>query len=174
MGNFLNLAADVVWPALALTQRMSSVVPIVAGLIVEWLALWRGGFGLTWKKAIVVDVVMNAASALIGFFLIPWLGMSWETGPGQFVENHVSIGMAFDLPWVSAYLIALCVTTAIEASVVRWGFRIKLGVRRFLILLGANAVSVGIAFFSVTAFPSHHGGVPPGLLPNVQQRGNSR
>ena len=75
MGNILSGVADLVWPALALEQRMLSVVPIVVGLIVEWLALWLGGFGLKWKKAALVDVVMNAASALIGIFLIPALGM---------------------------------------------------------------------------------------------------
>ena len=35
----------------------------------------------------------------------------------------------------SAFVIAVAVTTAIEACVVRWGFRIPLGLRRFSILL---------------------------------------
>lgn len=162
MGGSVHLAADFVWPVVALVQGMYSVVPIVAGLIVEWLALWLGGFGMTWKKAIVVDVVMNAASALLGFILIPLLGMGWEMGPGQFIERYAPLGLAFNLPWAAAFVIAVCVTTAIEASVVRWGFKIKLGVRRFLILFGANAITVWFGFISISAFPWHHGSPPPG------------
>ena len=153
MGSFLHLVADLVWPALALVQRMLSAVPILAGLIVEWLALWLGGFGLTWKKAAIVDVVMNAASALIGIFLIPVLGMGWEYGPAQWIEKFMPIGMTFQIDWLAAFAIAVCATTAIEAAAVRWGFKIPLGVRRFLVLLGANATSVGIAFVSVMLHP---------------------
>lgn len=154
MANIVNLLADVVWPALALVQRMLSVLPITAGLVVEWLALWRGGFGLTWKKAALVDVVMNAVSTLIGIFLIPALGMGWEYGPAQLVDRIIPIGMTFQIDWLAAFAIAVCVTTAIEAAVVRWGFRIALGMRRFWVLFGANAVSVGIAFVSVMMHPS--------------------
>jgi len=154
MGNLLNGVADLVWPALALEQRMLSILPIVAGLIVEWLALWLGGFGLKWNKAALVDVVMNATSALIGIFLIPALGMGWEYGPGQVVDRLIPIGMTFQIDWLAVYVIAVAVTTAIEASVVRWGFKIPLGLRRFSILLGANAVSVGFAFVSVMLHPS--------------------
>jgi hypothetical protein len=153
MGNILSGVADLVWPALALEQRMLSVVPIVVGLIVEWLALWLGGFGLKWKKAALVDVVMNAASALIGIFLIPALGMGWEYGPAQWIEKFIPIGMTFQIDWLAAFGLAVCVTTAIEAAVVRWGFKITLGVRRFAVLLGANAVSVGIAFVSLMLHP---------------------
>jgi hypothetical protein len=72
------LYADVVWPALVLEQRILSVIPITAGLIVEWAALCFGGFGLSWKKAAVVDVVMNAVSTGAGIVLIPALGFAWE------------------------------------------------------------------------------------------------
>ena len=160
MGNILNRVADLVWPALALEQRMLSLVPITAGLIVEWLALWLGSFGLTWKKAAVVDVVMNATSALIGVFLIPALGMGWEYGPAQLIERLIPIGMTFQIDWLAAFVIAVAVTTAIEAAVVRWGFRISLGMRRFSILLGANAVSVGFAFVSVMLHPTPMPGPP--------------
>jgi hypothetical protein len=154
MGISLSGVADLVWPALALEQRMLSVVPIITGLIVEWLALWLGGFGLTWKKAIVVDVVMNVASALIGLFLIPALGMGWEYGPEQLVDRLIPIGMTFQIDWLVMYAIAVAATTAIEAAVVRWGFRIRLGTRRFAILFGANAISVGFAFVSAMMHPA--------------------
>ena len=150
---FSRLLADVVWPALLLEQRMLSVVPIVSGLIVEWLALWLGGFGLTWKKAALVDVVMNAASALIGIFLIPLLGMGWEYFPAQIIEKAFNIGTFSQINWLATFVLTVFATTLIEAGVVRWGFRVALGIRRFWILFGANAVSVGIAFVSVMLHP---------------------
>lgn len=154
-GTIPSCIADVVWPALLLEQRMLSLVSIVAGLILEWLALWLCGFGLTWKKAAVVDVVMNATSSLLGIFLIPLLGMGWEYFPGELIENALNVGTFSSINWLATFLIAVAVTTAIEASVVRWGFRIALGQRRFWTLFGANAVSVGFAFVSVMLHPPH-------------------
>ena len=144
-----QLLADIVWPALVLEKRMLSLVPIVVGLIVEWLALWLCGFGLTWTKAAVVDVVMNTVSSLAGILLIPALGMGWEYGPGQLLRRIASLGSLSDIDWLATFAIALLVTTGVEALVVRWGFRIPLGRRRLAVLLGANFASVGFAFVSV-------------------------
>ncbi|MGA2205827.1 MAG: hypothetical protein ABSG10_03755 [Terracidiphilus sp.] len=62
--------------------------------------------------------------------------------------------MTFQIDWLAAFVIAVTVTTAIEASVVRWVFKIPLGLRRFSILFGANAVSVGFAFVSAMMHPA--------------------
>ena len=86
------LYADVVWPALVLEQRILSVIPITAGLIVEWAALCFGGFGLSWKKAVVVDVVMNAVSTGVGIVLIPALGFAWEFFPGIVLYKVFNVG----------------------------------------------------------------------------------
>ncbi len=145
--------ADVVWPALVLEQRTLSVLPITAGLIVEWLALCFGGFGLSWKKAAVVDVVMNAVSTGIGVILIPALGLVWELGPGQVLFRIFNIGTFNPGTWAVTFLIAVLAATIIEASVVRWGFKIPLGRRRFSILCAANCASVAIAFASIWLKP---------------------
>lgn len=144
-----QLLADIVWPALVLEKRMLGVLPITVGLIVEWLALWLCGFGLTWKKAAVVDVVMNTVSSLIGVFLIPVLGMVWELGPVQLINRFAEVGTFSQFNWIATFVIALLATTAVEATVVRWGFWIALGMRRLGVLLGANFLSVGFAFASV-------------------------
>jgi hypothetical protein len=80
------------WPAMVLEERLLSVIPIVAGLVVEWLALRFGGFDLSWKKAAVVDVVMNAVSTIVGIVLIPVLGLVWEIFPGVVLYKFFSIG----------------------------------------------------------------------------------
>ena len=64
--------ADMLWPALVLEQRLLSAIPITVGLGNEWLALRFGGFGLSWKKAVVVDLVMNTVSSVAGILLMAW------------------------------------------------------------------------------------------------------
>jgi hypothetical protein len=78
-----SLLTDIVWPALLLEGRLLSTIPILTGLVVEWLALRFGGFGLSWKRAAIVDVAMNAVSTAVGVVLIPALGIAWELFPGS-------------------------------------------------------------------------------------------
>jgi hypothetical protein len=151
-----NLMADLVWPALVLEQRLLAVLPIASGLVAEWLVLWLCGFGLTWKKAAVVDVLMNAASSLIGIFLIPLLGVAWEFFPGLLIQKIFHVGTFNLITWVATPILATFATTAVEATVVRWGFKIALGQRRFWTLFGANAISVGIAFASLFLHPPRY------------------
>jgi hypothetical protein len=147
------LYADMVWPALVLEQRILSVIPITAGLIIEWLALWFGGFGLSWKKAAVVDVVMNAVSSSVGIVLIPALGLAWEFFPGAILYKIFHTGTFNPGTWAATFVMAVLATTAIEAAVIRWGFKVPLGQRRFGILCAANCVSVAIAFASLWIHP---------------------
>jgi hypothetical protein len=147
------LYADMVWPALVLEQRIMSVVPIMAGLVTEWLALWFGGFGLSWRRAAVIDVVMNAVSSALGIALIPALGFVWEVFPGAVLYRLFNVGTFNPGTWAATFVIAVLATTAIEAAVVRWGFKVPLDRRRFWILCAANCVSVAMAFASLWIHP---------------------
>ena len=153
MYSLAPLYADMVWLALVLEERILSVIPITAGLVVEWLALRFGGFGLTWKKAALVAVVMNAVSTGVGMFLIPALGFAWEYFPGSVLYRIFNVGTFNPGTWAATFLIAVLATTAIEAVVVRWGFKVLLGRRRVWILCAANCVSVAIAFASLWIYP---------------------
>lgn len=146
------LLADMVWPALILEQRLLSAIPIIAGLLTEWLAL-RLGFGLSWKRAAVVDVVMNLVSTGAGVPLIPLLGLAWEIFPGLVMYKFFNIGTFNAGTWVATFVMATLVTTTVEAAVVKWGFKIALGWRRFGILGLANSLSVAIAFVSLWLRP---------------------
>ena len=145
--------ADVVWPALMLEQRLVSAIPIGVGLIAELLTLRFGGFGLSWKKAVLVDVVMNAVSTAAGIPVIPLLGLAWEVFPGSILYKHFNIGTFNPGSWTATFVMATAATTGIEAAVVRWGFKIALGRRRLAILGLANSVSVAIAFASLWLRP---------------------
>jgi hypothetical protein len=129
-----SLFCDVVWPALVLEQRLLSAIPITAGLIVECLVL-RFCFQLTWKRAITIDLAMNLVSTLVGMLLIPLIGLS------AFIFDFVRFG-----EWICTFLIAVLLTTGIEASVVSWGFKVPVDNKRFWWLLVGNAISVSLAF----------------------------
>jgi len=144
------LYADMVWPALILETRILSVIPITEGLIVEWLALW---LGLSWKKVAVIDVVMNTVSTGAGVVLIPALGFAWEYFPGPVISKVFNVGTFNPGTWAATFAIAVLATTAVEASVVKWGFKVPLGRRRFWIC-AANCVSVAIAFVSLWIRPA--------------------
>jgi len=132
---------------------MIAVLPIAMGLLAEWLVMWLCGFGLTWKKAAIVTVVMNAISSLVGIPLIPFLGFVWEIFPGAIIQKSLHIGTFNPITWIATPILAVFATTAVEAVVVRWVFKIALGQRRFWTLFGANAISVGIAFTSLFLHP---------------------
>jgi len=139
----VHLYADVVWPALFLEQQMLSIVPITVGLLVECIALRYGGFGLSWKRAAQVDLSMNAVSTFAGMFLLPLAGVSVIFAPGSWA-------------WPLTVVMAVLVTTLVEAGVVRFAFKIELNRKRWLILGAANMVSVGIALASVWMHPYKH------------------
>jgi hypothetical protein len=147
------IIGDLIWPALVLEKRILSVAPITAGLIVEWVALWLGGFGLSWKRAVVVDLVMNGISTLAGIVVIPVLGLAWEVLPGMVLYKVFNIGTFNSGTWLATFAMAVLATTAIEAAVVKWGFKIGLGSRGFWIICAANVASVAIAFWSLRRHP---------------------
>lgn len=156
MTSIAPLYADMVWPALFLEQRILSVIPITVGLVVEWLALWFGGFGLSCRKAALVDVVMNAVSTLVGIVLIPTLGIAWEFFPGLLIYKLFNVGTFNPGTWAATFVIAVLATTAVEAAVVRWGFKVTLTRPRFWVLGAANCVSVAIAFASLWIHPPNY------------------
>jgi len=148
------LYADMVWPAVVLEQHLLSVIPITAGLVIEWLALWLGGFDLSWKKAAVVDIVMNTVSTTGGMILLPMLGLLWEIFPGVLLYKVFGLSTFNPGSWAATFAMAVFATAAIEAAVVNWGFKIQLDRRRFWILCGANSLSVAIAFASLWIHPT--------------------
>lgn len=142
-----------VWPALILEQRILSVVPIGVGLIIEWLALSLGGFDLSWRRAAVVDLVMNTVSTAVGVVLTPALGFAWEIFPGSLLYKAFHVGTFNPGTWAATFVIAALATTLIEAAVMKWGFKIRIDRRRFLVLCAANSASIALAFSSLWIRP---------------------
>jgi hypothetical protein len=147
-----TVVADMVWPALFLEQRLFSWWAIGFGLLVE-LFFVRWLTGLSWRMSAVADVAMNAASSLLGFFLIPIAGIAWEFFPGIVIYKVFNIGTFNPGTWVVTFLLAVLINSALETTVLRYAFRQKPVKRLFWWLALANALSVGLAFASLFRYP---------------------
>ena len=140
--------ADVVWPALYLELRLLTWYAIGAGLLIEFVFLWRY-LHIPPLKAALVDVVMNGISSLAGWLLLPWIGLGYEYFPGQFLNQWLHTGTFNPVAWLLTCGIAVVLSTVIEAGAVRWIFRYPLTRRNLLWLGAANIASVAVAFASL-------------------------
>lgn len=144
--------ADVVWPALFLTGRLMAFWVIGIGLLVElFFVRWLTGFA--WGKALLADILMNAASSLLGLLLIPLAGLAWESSAGIVMYRAFNIGTFNPITWAATFLAAVCINSALETAVLRYGFKQRPFSRFFCWLSLANAISVGIALVSVLLHP---------------------
>jgi len=144
--------ADVVWPALFLERRLLSIPVILSGLLVEGLIL-RLCFAMTWKQALKASVVVNAISTALGVLLIPLSGIAWEFFPGILLYKGFDLGTFNPITWSATFLFALAITTSIEVLCLRRLFCVPAGRRTWIIWTLANAVTVGLAFASLTIRP---------------------
>ena len=108
---------------------------------------------MPWKKALLVDVVMNAASALVGYFVFPWVGLAWEFPGGSAIEKLTGWGTFNVLGWAATCAIAVILSNGIETLVVRLVFRFAITKRRFWAITLANLGSTAIAFVSMVRHP---------------------
>ena len=146
-------SADVVWPALYLETRLVTWWTVSIGLLVEFLVVWRA-FGLSTKKALLVDFTAKAASVLLDIILIPLAaGIAWEIFPGLVFYKVFKVGTFNPATWTVTNLFAVAINTGLEWAVIQKVFKLPIGKRGFWIMAAANAVSVSVAFGSLFVFP---------------------
>lgn len=147
------LVADMVWPALLLEGRILTWWAILIGLIAEYFFV-RGVTDLSFSRAGLADIAMNAASTLLGIILIPVVGIIWELFPGILIYKIFNIGTFNPGTWVATILLAAFLNTFIERFVLRRFFKQPVvGKRGFWLLFAGNVISVTIAFASIIIFP---------------------
>jgi hypothetical protein len=108
---------------------------------------------MRWKKALLVDLVMNLASGLLGAVAIPLAGMLWEYFPGTLFYKAFHLGTFNPITWTATCLMAIFISSAVESVVVRYLFKFELDSKRFWAVVGANVLSTAIAFISLIRHP---------------------
>jgi hypothetical protein len=144
----LPVYADFVWPALYLVQRSVIWWVILPGLIVEFFfvkMLTKSDI----KKSILINIVMNLCSSLLGLFLIPIAGIAWEVFPGLILYKIFDIGTFNPGTWTATCLFAIVINAFIEKLAIEKIFNYKIGKKGFWWLALANSLSVGLAFVSM-------------------------
>jgi hypothetical protein len=149
------ILADVVWPALYIMERSYTWWGIMLGLVVEYLAL-RGIAHVTWKKAAIAVVAVNAASSLLGYVAIPLLTLGWEFVLEYTVYQVIRLGTFNLFGWVSTVIVIGAITGFPEYFLLTKAFKIQFRSKRpWLWWWLANCVSVFIAFLTVLIWPVH-------------------
>ena len=151
----MTVLADIVWPGVILADRLMGAISVGVGLIVEAMVL-RWAFGMSWLKAIVADVAMNAASTVPSAYLVVGGGLAWEVGPGRVLYTLLHIGTFNPITWAATCLLAVVANTLIEMTVLRLFFKVPFVLRSLAFIAGANAISVVVAFASLTVSPARH------------------
>ncbi|CAN5893719.1 hypothetical protein BH11VER1_BH11VER1_01510 [soil metagenome] len=150
------LLADIVWPAVLLEGRILTWWSILAGLIVEYFFV-RRITDLSFSRAVIADIAMNTASALLGVILIPMAGIIWEFVPGFVLYKVFNFGTFNPASWIATTLMAAAINTFIERFVLRKFFKQPVaGARRFWLLFAGNAISIAIAFGSFIYVPPRY------------------
>lgn len=134
--------ADAVWPALLLAVGLLSWGPILTGLLLEYLVV-RTITGFEWKKSLKADLLMNAASALVGSIAISLAGILLEVGDLGAIDTEESV--AFSLKIGVLVLGAAYINCRIEAYVLLRVFHVTLDRVRFLWLYSANLITTAVA-----------------------------
>ena len=124
----------------------------MTGLLAEFIVL-RFVFPMSWKKALVVDLVMNLASGLVGAVAVPLAGVIWEFFPGSLYMKAFNMGTFNPITWTATCLMAIFISAAIEVAVVRYAFKFTITKRRFWAVVLANVLSTAIAYISMVRHP---------------------
>ncbi|MDD2816005.1 MAG: hypothetical protein PHP00_09745 [Thiotrichaceae bacterium] len=144
----ISASADVVWPSLYLEERLMSLEFIGLGLLVEFIVIW-GVFKFSLPRALLADIVANAASSILGIILIPLSGLVWEIFPGLIIYYIFNWGTFNPVGWGASFVLACLVNVALEGYILKRVFKQAFNRKTFYWLLFANACSVGIAFASL-------------------------
>jgi hypothetical protein len=146
------IIANVVWPALYLSQRYYTWWAIVLGLLIETAVLYR----LTRKpvlKCFVIAFTANATSAAIGYFTFIWVGFAWEYLISYTLYMIIPIGTFNPFGWLATTILAALFSCTIEWSIIKYVFKTPTTKRFFWIFFSANLITAGIALVTLFTNP---------------------
>jgi hypothetical protein len=149
-------AANVIWPAAILTERLLAWWIIGVSLVIEYLFVWLA-FRLPAVKTAWATLAANAVSAGIGLFLVPFLGILFEASlQGSGIAIRIDWDAFSPAGWIATFLMAVGFNLAIELAVFRYGYQLALDKRVVGLIVLANAITVGLALASLQIVPHEH------------------
>ncbi len=142
------MLADVVWPAAYLAGGLAFSWAVLVGLVLEWpFAKWLTGY--SWWAAWKPTLVMNAASAILGGFLIAVAGIVWEIVPGFLLYPALKVGTFNPVTWWATFVMAVLINSIVEAQILKGFFGVLRWKRAAAWLIIANSLSVAAAAIAI-------------------------
>jgi hypothetical protein len=145
-------SANAIWPALHLEERILVWWVILSGFIFEFIVILVF-LKCTVGKALLYCSTVNLASTILGVLLIPLSGFLWEFFPGYVLYSWFGLGTFNPITWGATFLLAVMINVTIEGFVLSKFFGVTWGRCVCLMLVLANAVSVGFAVISLVLSP---------------------
>ena len=136
----LSAKANMVWPSLYIAEQYYSWYIIAFGLAIELFAV-KFFTKCGWWKSMVMDISMNAASAALGWILIPLSGIILEI-----------LFIPFNSPtfhwshWILSYILAVFVNASVEGLALKLIFKLPMG-KTYMWLLWVNSITIIICAF---------------------------
>ncbi len=138
----LCVGANVIWPAVYVSARLYSPYIIIAGLATEFLFI-KFSAKQTFAKSALISLVMNAVSAVIGYFALPLIGFVVEI-----LLSVMSTATFHPTHWAVAYILGLAFNVLIEGATIKLIFKMPFKKNRIWLII-ANAISVIICIISM-------------------------
>lgn len=146
------IIANVVWPALYLSQRYYTWWAIGLGLLIETLFLyWITRKALA--KCLLMAFVSNAISAGIGYFAFIWIGLAWEYLISYTLYLLIPVGTFNPFGWLATTALAALFSSTIEFFVIKRIFKIPTNRKFYWLFFLANLITAGIALVTLFTNP---------------------
>jgi hypothetical protein len=138
------IVLDVVWPGMLVLTGLYSVWVILAGLLIDFLVLLVA-LHIAAKHALLIDVAMNLATALLGLILLP-LATLIVVIP---FPQTFSAGS-----WIATFTAITLVDSAVEFAVISLARKflnlgLQLGWKSFAYVVAATTLSIALAFWRI-------------------------
>ena len=134
-------SANIVWPSIYIAEGMRSFQVILLGLFIETVFV-KIFEKQTWLRAVLISVIMNLVSTLLGIILIPAIGFIGTLLLGLLSEYIPALGNTFDTPlWIFSYILTIFINVFVEGYTTQYTAKIPFK-KMFLWLFFANTLSV--------------------------------
>lgn len=149
--------ANVVWPAAIVAARKYTDgmvwAAIAAGILIE-LFLLNKVFTDSFRKVLLMVLVANLVSALLGWVLIPLSGILHELSIGLILSIFSNYGTFSLTAWINTFILTALTSTIIESGVYRFGFKKKFHKSKiFLIIFLSNTISTAVTYLNLYMNP---------------------
>jgi hypothetical protein len=142
----ISVYANVIWPSVYISEGMLTWWIIIAGLLIEFIFI-KIFTKDTYIKCLIIDIVINTISTLIGIVLIPISGIIGEIILLPF-DNVFNTGTFHISHWIFAFVLTVFCNTIIEALALKIIFK-KNFRKIFWLVFCANIFSVIICVIKI-------------------------